>query len=119
MAEFPKLRTGAVMQYPAGRSAEYSTRVLRFLDGSEQRFRFYPGAMRKWIIRLDHLEDPEIKALADFFRARQGSLDQFQFTDPTDDTQYENCSLEDDGFEIDASAEGRSGTVLVIRQNRS
>ena len=39
MNEFPKLKTGAVAQYPAQRTTRYSTHVMRFMDGSEQRYR--------------------------------------------------------------------------------
>ena len=41
MSEFPPLKTGAVMQYPAQKEARFSTTVVRFTDGSEQRFPQY------------------------------------------------------------------------------
>lgn len=36
---FPTLKTGATLQYPAQRATAFSTDVVRFVDGSEQRFR--------------------------------------------------------------------------------
>ncbi len=34
MSMFPKLKTGAVAQYPAARSIVHGNDVLRFVDGS-------------------------------------------------------------------------------------
>jgi len=34
--EFPRLKTNAVMQYPATRDIAYANSVLRFMDGSQQ-----------------------------------------------------------------------------------
>jgi hypothetical protein len=39
MATFPKLKTNAVAQYPASKTARYQNQALRFLDGTEQRYR--------------------------------------------------------------------------------
>ena len=39
MSAFPKLKTGAVAQYPASRALSQATEVVRFLDGTEQRYR--------------------------------------------------------------------------------
>ncbi len=46
MNEFPKLKTGAVLQYPAAKRLECLTQVTRFLDGSEQRFRDFAAPVQ-------------------------------------------------------------------------
>jgi hypothetical protein len=119
MADFPTLRTGAVLQYPAERALEFSTEILRFVDGSEQRFRGFGAPLRRWIVRLDLLDDAELKRLARFFDTAQGALGSFQFTDPRDGAVYANCSLEEDEMTIEFNAEQQGGTVLVIRENRT
>ncbi|MCL5746622.1 MAG: DUF2460 domain-containing protein [Acidobacteria bacterium] len=119
MADFPTLKTGAVMQYPAERELCFSTEVLRFVDGSEQRFRNHGTPLRKWIVRLDLLEDAELKRLESFFETRQGTFGSFQFTDPRDGTVYGNCSLEEDEMTIEFNGEQRGKTVLVIQENRT
>jgi phage-related protein len=119
MADFPTLRTGAVMQYPAERELRFSTEVLQFVDGSEQRFRGYGAPLRRWIVRLDLLEDAEWKRLEKFFDASQGALGNFQFTDPGDGTVYADCSLEEDEMTIEFNAEQQAKTALVIRENRT
>jgi hypothetical protein len=119
MADFPTLKTGAVMQYPAERALGFSTEVLNFVDGSEQRFRGWGAPLRRWIVRLDLLEDAEMKRLESFFDASQGANGSFQFTDPRDGTVYENCSLEEDEMAIEFNAEQQGKMVLVVRENRT
>jgi hypothetical protein len=118
MADFPTLKTGAVVQYPAERSLGYSTDVLSFIDGSEQRFRSYGAPLKRWIVRLELLDEAEMKQLEKFFEASQGSLGGFQFTDPWDGTVHSDCSLGEDEMTIEFSAEQQGKTVLVIRENR-
>ena len=60
MANFPALKTGAVAQYPSDRTRRYSTQVLRFLDGSEQRFAGFGAPLKRWLIRLELLDDTEL-----------------------------------------------------------
>jgi phage-related protein len=82
MSSFPVLSTGAVAQYPASRTFECATRVLVFVDGSEQRFRQTASPERRWTIRLEKLNDEEMAAIEAFLAGRQGSYGSFAFTDP-------------------------------------
>ncbi|MFN0106533.1 MAG: DUF2460 domain-containing protein [Bryobacteraceae bacterium] len=118
MNEFPKLKTGAVAQYPAQRTTRYSTRVMRFMDGSEQRYREFSGPLRRWVIELTTLDEEEMDALEAFFLAEQGGYGTFSFVDPWDDLEYADCSLEnpDAFFDFTGFHDGR--TTLVVRQNR-
>ena len=119
MADFPTLKTGAVMQYPAERELGFSTEVLQFVDGSEQRFRGYGTPLRRWIVRLDLLEDAELKRLESFFEAAQGACGSFRFTDPRDGAVYADCGLEKDEMTIEFNAEQQGKTVLLVRENRT
>jgi len=119
MSDFPRLKTGAVMQYPATRTVTYSTHVMRFVDGSEQRCRAYSSPVRRWVVRLDLLDDTEMAGLEEFFVSRQGEFDSFFFTDPWDNAEYPNCSLENDEAALEFLQEGRGRTTLVVRENRS
>ncbi len=118
MGAFPKLKTGAVMQYPASRGVEYATQVHRFVDGSEQRYRERGGPARRWVIRLDRLDETELQSLQEFFDSVQGRAGYFSFDDPWDEVTYGNCSLEDDALALEWSGEMRGRTVLVVRENR-
>lgn len=118
MASFPTLKTGAVMQYPAKRTVSFATDVMRFLDGTEQRYRDNPSALHKWTIRLDLLDEAELAALEQFFVSNEGSFGSFSFTDPWDGTPYADCSLANDTFEFQLKSEMRGNLTLTICENR-
>ena len=117
MSDFPTLKTGAVMQYPAQRSIEFVTQVLRFVDGSEQRFAGYSAPLRTWVIRLDMLDEDEINQLTSFFTLQEGAAGTFSFTDPWDSSVYPTCSFAGDGMVTTFRGENLLKTVLTIRQN--
>jgi hypothetical protein len=119
MSAFPTLKTGAVLQYPAQKEVRFCTSVLRFIDGSEQRFRNYQTPLHRWVIRLELLDESELHQLREFFRTQGGATGSFAFTDPWDGTNYGNCSIEDDGMTEVLSDESNGKTSLTVRENRS
>jgi hypothetical protein len=118
MATFPTLKTGAVIQYPAIRKVRYRNQSLRFVDGTEQRYRDCAGPLRRWEIRLSQLDEGEVAALEQFFADNQGAFGSFAFTDPWDGTAFPNCSLEMDGLKTTATAEMNGATSLTVAENR-
>ena len=118
MADFPLLKTSAVTQYPSSRSTEFSTGVLRFLDGSEQRYRQMRQPVRKWVLRLSEVGEDELFEIEDFFTSRQGQSGSFAFTDPWDGTIYPDCSFEQDELDLRLMGEGRTAATLIIRNNQ-
>ncbi len=119
MSDFPTLSTGAVMQYPAGRDTRFATQVIRFVDGSEQRFRDFGSSLRRWVIQLDQLTETEMASMRNFFRAQRGAAGTFSFTDPWDSTEYTDCSLERDEMIEEFVNVGRARTTLVVKENRT
>jgi hypothetical protein len=117
MSAFPKLKTGAVAQYPAGRRLDYATVANRFLDGPEQKYRERGRAVRRWAIRLERLDDRELNLIEEFFREQQGRYGSFAFEDPWDGTTHADCSFDQDELTLEATGERRGGTKLVIREN--
>jgi hypothetical protein len=118
MAGFPKLKTGAVAQYPIARELRVQNQAVRFVDGSYQRYRDAAGTLRRWTIRLDLLDEGELGAVEEFFLARQGAYDAFTFTDPWDGTDYDHCRLEGDTAALVSAGEMRGGTTLTVVQER-
>ena len=118
MSVFPALKTGAVLQYPAVKVTQFATQVVRFVDGSEQRFRLYASALRRWMIRLDLLDEAELHALREFFRTEGGTSGSFAFVDPFDGTEYTSCSFEVDSMQERLTPNGGTTSVTVV-QNRS
>lgn len=118
MAQFPVLRTGAAAQYPLPVKTVYSTDVVRFVDGSEQRSRRYSRPLRRWELRLDLLDEAELAALETFFRGQSGADGIFSFTDPRDGTVYANCSFESGELAWELLGAGSGRLQIVIGENR-
>jgi hypothetical protein len=118
MANFPSLKTGAVMQYPAGRTRQFSTQAYRFLDGSEQRFALYPTALLRWTIKLDLLDEAEIETLREFFLSEDGRAGSFSFTDPWDGSVYPNCSFGSDTLAAEFKGPMDGAVQVIVMENR-
>ncbi len=119
MTTFPRLKTGAVMQYPASRTECHATATLRFVGGGEQRYRERGRAQRRWFIRLELLDDTELAEVEEFFRQQHGRAGSFSFEDPWEGTVYENCSFEQDELALECRDQGRGGTTLAVRRNEA
>jgi len=113
MAEFPKLKTGAVAQYPLTREIRLSTRVLPFLDGSMQRYAMR-GPRRQWRIRLAQLDEGEAARVDEFARRYLRTLEPFSFEDPLDGVVHANCVLEADTVEWRAESDWACGMELIV-----
>lgn len=107
------------MQYPASKGLEYTTQVNRFLDGTEQRYRDSRSPLRRWVVRLNLLDDAELAELEQFFVTNQGAFGGFSFVDPWDEMEYPNCSLDQHSFDVELFGEMRGRTAVVITENRS
>ncbi len=118
MANFPALKTGAVAQYPLDRTRRFSTQVLRFLDGSEQRFAGFGAPLKRWLIRLELLDEAELASLEEFFVEQSGQAGTFAFTDPWDGTVHASCSFEDDTMTANYRGRGDGAASVGVKENR-
>jgi hypothetical protein len=116
---FPTLKTGAVTQYPTKRALQFNTDAIRFLDGTEQRFRDNPSVLHEWTIQLDLLDETELAAFDQFFLSNQGRFGDFSFTDPWDGTVYASCSLATDDFSFELRGEMRGKSAFTVKENRT
>ena len=117
MSDFPILRTGSVLQFPASRAMEYATDVIRFADGGEQRFREYGEPLHRWIIRLGGLDEGELGRIRAFVE-ENGMANAFSFTDPWDGTTYPSCRIDGSSVSDRLDGPGRVSTSLVIQEYR-
>jgi phage-related protein len=118
MASFPTLKTSAVAQYPATKAVTFQNQVVRFVDGSEQRYRDCAGPLHQWVIRLNELDETEMTALEQFLESNQGSFGSFSFTDPWDNQTYHNCSFASDAMDLTSMEEMRGQTSVTVKENR-
>ena len=93
MANFPILSTGAVTQYPTGLTSAQNAHVIRFLDGSDQRYLMQGKSLRQWQIRLDLLNETEVQQVEAFFIDVQGDYLPFDFPDPVSGKMVPSCRL--------------------------
>ncbi len=118
MASFPLLSSGAISQYPTESFVGQSVAVIRFLDGSDQRFILAGRRLRRWRIDLTLLSDEEVFALESFFDAQKGQFSPFTFTDPASNTLVPNCRLADSEMTTEYLAGNAHSTSLwVIETN--
>jgi hypothetical protein len=118
MADFPTLSTGAITQYPSERRTGYANTVLRFVDGSEQRWREQSSHLHRWVLKFSLLDETEAAKLAWFFEGQAGRAGHFSFQDPWDGAVYPDCSFEQDTLPVDYAGEGRAAAVVTIRENK-
>lgn len=114
MNAFPVLKTGAVAQYPMGSGARFETGVLRFVDGSEQRFRSRRKGARRWRIALELLSDNECREVEIFVDSLQGAQQEFEFTDPLSGLVYPRCRLAsaESAFRMEGAHRGRTSVEI-------
>ena len=117
MATFPKLKTNAIAQYPVARHEQFQNQTVRFVDGSEQRYRDSAGARLAWEIQFSELDEGELAAIEEFFLARQGAFGSFCFTDPWDGHVYDDCSVAADELALVTEGEMRGRTKLTVVRN--
>jgi Conserved hypothetical protein 2217 (DUF2460) len=118
MLTFPTLKTGSVVQYPFAVSESFGTDVLEFLGGDEQRYLTTPGALRKWNIQLNLLDEAELRSVEEFFVATAGSFETFSFTDPASGISHPNCFIAGDDLQETFTGELMAGVTLVIQEGR-
>ena len=118
MASFPTLKTGVVAQYPSDRTRRLSTQVFRFLDGGEQRFAGFGAPLKRWLIRLELLDETELGGIEGFFAEQGGRAGTFTFTDPWDGTVHGNCSFESDTMTAEYRGRGDGAASVVVKENR-
>jgi|SRR5271165_875909 len=119
MNTFPILNTGAVTQYPLQPTTAFSSQVLQFVDGSEQRFPAYAGPLHRWSVQLNLLDEDEINSLTNFFTDLAGPAGSFTFTDPATGTVYPDCSFESVNFSMQIQPGDLGKTAFSIVENRS
>src|SRR3954454_19607228 len=93
MGTFPVLSSGAITQYPIRLATGQAAQVIRFLDGSDQRYLAQGKMLRSWEIRLNLLNEAEIQHVEAFFTLQQGDYSPFIFPDPFTGSNVPNCRL--------------------------
>ena len=111
---FPTLKTGAVAQYPLNRGLRFQTQAVRFMDGSLQRYRIYGTNLRRWVVKLDLLDEQELGALIAFVEQQGGAT--FAFTDPLTGDNVANCMISGQAFVAGMTDEMNAQATVSIEE---
>jgi hypothetical protein len=114
-AQFPTLRSGT-LRLPLTRSKTYKTAVLRFMNGSEQRWRSV-GALVPFQLEYQHLNGYDLGLLREFFRSTKGAFDS-SWSLTFNGTTYNNLAFDQDDFTPTETREGVFSITLKIRQTK-
>jgi hypothetical protein len=117
MSTFPRLKTGAVLQYPAERSLNNRVRVLPFVDGGEQRYPLSDKPRRRWVINLELLDDQEASRVDRFVKTQAALGEVFEFEDPWDGTLHKNCRVGGAGMELQCYGPNRNRLRIQIEED--
>jgi hypothetical protein len=91
--DFPILNSGAVTQYGSPIGFAWPAQVIRFMDGTDQRFLACGNVLRRWSIDLRLLNESEIAAVEAFFSGMSGEYSIFDFPDPISGADVPNCRI--------------------------
>ena len=111
---FPLLKSGAVAQYPLVRAIRFSTQAVRFLDGSQQKYRLYGIGLRRWVVSLNLLDEQELGDVIAFAEAYGSRV--FAFTDPLSGETASRCVIGGQRFKAEMSGELQAAASLVIEE---
>lgn len=116
MAAFPTLATGSVAMYPVTRTHTRQTRVFKFLDDKEQRYRDRVRLERFELV-FEHLGLADRDTIISFFDSTKGSFDATWEISLAGVT-YKSCVFEDDELKWSEPIEGLYNLTLKIRQTK-
>lgn len=114
MPTFPSLSTGAVAQYPLPVSYTSPVQVIRFIDGTDQRYLARGKTLRSWHVQLAFITEDEIHQLEDFFESLGGQYSLFSFPDPYSGQIVPNCVLGESALTTDYLAVNLSSSSLWV-----
>jgi len=114
MATFPVLKTGAVAQYPLACGVRFSTQAVRFMDGSQQKFRLIGAGLRRWTLKLDLLDEEELGAVIAFVEQQTSAT--FAFTDPVTGDNVAACIVSGEQFDATLNRDMSGQTTVVIKE---
>ena len=91
--------------------------VIRFMDGSDQRYLTRGKPLRRWLIKLDELTEAELGQLEQFFESAQGNFGSFEFPDPFSGANIPNCRVANPYLLTEYAATGSGSVALMVEES--
>jgi len=114
MATFPTLAGGERTHRPWSYKREFLTTRNDMPTG--KRYAYYHRAtpLMRWTIGGESISDADVATLRNFFEARGGSYETFEFVDPETGTTHTKCRFDQGGFEERHIGPNENSVRLVI-----
>jgi hypothetical protein len=112
MALQPQLKTGALAQYPFRRTLLADVRVVRFIDGSEQRMARHALLRNRLAAPLELLTEGEAAAIGAFVEDALANPAAVEYFDAAANTQRTKCRPAN--ATLTTVHEGRAGSSTVV-----
>lgn len=114
MASIPSLQSGSTVQYPLTTTRTYSTKVIQFIDGTEQRFAQTSKGRTRWTVSLRDLTASEVEDWGLFAAQSTVANQEFVFQDPVTGETHTKCRLSADPISIEHLDEQRAQLSLTV-----
>jgi hypothetical protein len=99
------------------KAVSYNVEVIRFMDGSDQRYLTRGKPLRRWLIKLDQLTEAELGQLEQFFESAQGNFGSFEFPDPFSGANIPNCRVANPYLLTEYAATGSGSVALMVEES--
>ena len=124
MAAYPTINLGVTTQRPFVRARVHRTTVNEMTTGKRYAYGWRATGLSglptrplfRWELNYPCITASEVTTLENFFRARRGQLEAFDFTDPEDATTYPNCRFAMDQLDIRYEAPNHYATRVLIEE---
>lgn len=117
MATFPVLSDGVCrVHLPYTQRKEYLTAGVDAETGWRYAYSWRATPLMRWVIEYSNLGDSDMATLRDFFIARYGRYDEFEFTDPETTTNHTRCHFGMDTLDIRHIGANQHAMTMVIEE---
>lgn len=112
MASFPTISSGVVTRYPLTRASVARTKVIEFVDNTEQRY-IDGTPSDKFRLQFDRLATADMLTLQTFYSSTKGAFDQTWSITIGPDTII-SCFFDADEFSATEASEGQWTVSLDV-----
>ncbi|MBL8179952.1 MAG: hypothetical protein JNK48_35055 [Bryobacterales bacterium] len=119
MAVIPIEQTNSPAEYPLHATKRFHNSSIRFLDGTEQRFRARHQPSMIWQLQYRNQNPGEMAAWMPFLDGALGSQSVFDFIDPVGMTVHSGSRMAANDVEVEQVGVHRADIAIAIRNEGS
>jgi hypothetical protein len=116
MPSYPSFTGGFIIQRPWTREKEFHNAHNDMSHGYRYSFNLRATPLMRFTIEYPSLSNVDLVTLRDFFVARKGSYEEFDFTDPETTTVHTKCRFAQEAIEVNHVGWNQNGVRVVIQE---